>query len=118
MSTSKLANELSRIAAFHAHVYYTSDSKQRAARVRERIAARFDVQLGRWHDEPIGPHPFPSYQVAFAPELFGTLVPWLALNREGLVIFVHPETGNDLADHADHAVWMGGMPELELGIFE
>lgn len=111
------SNETQAIAGFHAHVYYGEATREKAERLRARLAERFEVQLGRWHDRPVGPHPSPSYQVAFSPELFGTLVPWLALNREGLVIFVHPETGDDLADHTAHALWMGAMPALDLSIF-
>ncbi len=74
--------------------------------------------LGRWHDEPVGPHPMSFYQVAFAPDVFAELVPWLALNREELQILVHPETGNDLADHSEHAMWLGDSLTLRLDVFK
>ena len=32
---------------------------------------------------------------------FPDIVPWLMLNRRGLTVFVHPETGDNLADHRD-----------------
>ncbi|ARV58920.1 4,5-dioxygenase [Nostocales cyanobacterium HT-58-2] len=102
------------ITGFHAHVYFDTTSREAAARVREGLAARFDVQLGRWHDKPIGPHPKAMYQVAFLPEHFGTVVPWLMLNRDSLDILVHPTTGHDLADHTDHALWLGEKLELNL----
>ena len=60
------------------------------------------------------PHPRWSYQVAFASELFGELVPWLALNRGDLVVFIHPITGDDIADHRDFAVWLGAKLDLDL----
>lgn len=104
------------IGGFHAHVYYDpATTKDRAARLRESVAARFDVLLGRWHDEPVGPHPVSSYQIAFPAALFADLVPWLMLNRDGLVILVHPETGDDVADHSDHALWLGEKLDLDLG---
>ena len=37
----------------------------------------------------------------------------LALNRAGLVVFLHPETGDVLADHTEHAIWMGAKLELD-----
>jgi DOPA 4,5-dioxygenase len=43
---------------------------------------------------------------------------WLALNRNGLVVFTHPLTGDDLADHTEHAIWMGGVRELKVGMFK
>ena len=104
------------ISGFHAHVYYDSETKPVAARLRAAIEEAFDVRMGRWHDRPIGPHPRWSYQVAFEPEIFGALVPWLALRREGLVILVHPETGDDVADHTDYAIWLGEVLELDIDV--
>ena len=34
--------------------------------------------------------------------------------RNGLVVFLHPDTGDDLLDHTDHAIWMGAMRPLDL----
>lgn len=107
-------NSTSSISGFHAHVYYDADSKDKAARLRQAIEDEFTVEMGRWHDRPIGPHQRWSYQVAFEADLFGELVPWLALNREDLVIFVHPRTGDDIPDHRDFALWMGEVVPLDL----
>ncbi len=108
-----------RIENYHAHVYYELETKDAATLVRDAIASTFpQAVLGRWHDKPIGPHPTGSYQVAFEPDLFAEIIPWLSLNRQGLVILVHPETGDNLADHSEHAIWMGGMPDLNLAMFE
>ena len=106
------------IPSYHAHVYYDDASRTTAAWLREAIAERFEVRLGRWRDEPVGPHPEPMYQVAFDAAFFLDIVPWLMLNRRGQTVFVHPETGDDLADHRDHAVWMGRMLPLNLGVFK
>ena len=106
--------DIDSITGYHAHVYYNAGSKAAAAELRDAIEARFDVRLGRWHDRPVGPHPSWSYQVAFAPALFAEIVPWLALNRGDLTIFLHPETGNVVPDHRDHALWLGDKAELNL----
>ncbi len=102
------------IQSYHAHVYYDAETKETAARLRAGVEARFDITMGRWHDRPVGPHPRWSYQILFEPALFGELVPWLALNRDVLTVFVHPNTGRDLPDHAEHAMWLGESPELNL----
>ncbi|WP_299397004.1 DOPA 4,5-dioxygenase family protein [Pelagibius sp.] len=109
-----MPQEIDAIRGYHAHVYYDADSKPAAAALREAIEARFDIRMGRWHDRPVGPHPRWSYQVAFEPPLFAEIVPWLALNRGDLVIFIHPETGDDLPDHRDRALWLGDCLELNL----
>lgn len=103
-----------RIEGFHAHIYYDPETRLVAERLREAIGASFTVQLGRWHDQPIGPHPVSMYQVAFAVAEFPRLVPWLMLNRAGLTILVHPLTGNDYDDHAHHALWLGAVLPLRL----
>jgi DOPA 4,5-dioxygenase len=113
MTLPETAKDTCAITGYHAHVYYDAQSKPAAAALREAIEARFDVRLGRWHDRPVGPHPRWSYQVAFAPEVFAELVPWLALNRGDLTIFLHPETGDVLPDHRDHAIWLGDKAELD-----
>lgn len=106
------------IPGYHAHVYYDAATKPDAERLRADIDARFDVALGRWHDKPVGPHPCWSYQVEFAADQFAEIVPWLALNRRGLNILVHPETGDDRADHSDHAMWLGESVTLDLSQFD
>lgn len=111
--------DASAIAHYHAHVYYDpATTREQAARLRERIAAGFpQALLGRWHDVPVGPHPRAMYQVAFPAVMLGSLVPWLMLNRDGLTILLHPETGDDYADHAHHAVWFGEVLPLRLEMF-
>ena len=102
------------ITGYHAHVYYDEWTRPVAAQLREALARRFEVRLGRWHDQPIGPHPSGSYQIEFGPERFAELVPWLALNRQGLTVFVHPETGDAMADHSAHVIWLGDSRQLNL----
>ena len=112
-----MTHDASDITGYHAHVYYDASTKADAEMVRAGIDTRFDTVLGRWRDKPVGPHPSWSYQVAFPTDLFATLVPWLALNRRDLTILVHPETGDDLADHSTHAMWLGESLELNLDNF-
>ncbi|HEY1268517.1 MAG TPA: DOPA 4,5-dioxygenase family protein, partial [Candidatus Binatia bacterium] len=88
-----MARPIGDIQGYHAHIYYTPETKAVAARVREGLA-EFNVKLGSWHDELVGPHLKPMYQALFAPEEFEKVVPWLMLNREGLDVLVHPSTGD------------------------
>ena len=106
------------IQHYHAHVYYDpASSRDRAARLRERVAAIFpDVTLGRWHDAPVGPHTQSMYQLAFPPPLLASFLPWLMLNRDGLSILLHPGTGDAYADHIDHAVWLGSVLPLGMNV--
>ena len=113
------ASPTDRIEDYHIHVYYCEATKPKAEALRAKLEAAFPSALyGRWHDKPVGPHPEWSYQVHFAKELFAEIVPYVALERDGLTILVHPNTSDDLADHRDYALWMGDMPDLELSIFQ
>jgi len=105
---------ISIIAGYHAHIYYSPEQKEAAAKLREQIGQKFAVRLGRWHDAHVGPHKASMYLVTFQPSEFNKLVPWLMLNRAGLDILVHPETGNDLEDHTDRAMWLGNKLDLNL----
>jgi DOPA 4,5-dioxygenase len=96
------------IPSYHAHVYYRNeDERARAEDLRAQIGERFLVRLGRWQDKPIGPHTAPMFQVAFLAEVFPDLVPWLMLNRQGLVILLHPNTGRPRDDHEVRPFWFG-----------
>jgi DOPA 4,5-dioxygenase len=99
---------IGQIAGYHAHVYYDPATTRAVAQaLREQIGERFEVALGRWHDTPVGPHTGAMYQVAFTVESFAALVPFLMLNRNGLSVLVHPDTGAPRDDHLVHALWLG-----------
>ncbi len=104
------------IHGYHAHVYFNADTLAQARALCEAAAARFPLKMGHVHDRPVGPHPDWSCQLAFKAALFGEVIPWLAMHRAGLVVFIHPLTGQDLADHRDRAIWMGAVRPLDLSV--
>jgi aromatic ring-cleaving dioxygenase len=108
--------DVSRIESWHAHVYFDATGRDAARTLREAVIAHFGdrVAMGRFHERPVGPHPQWSYQVAFAPAQFAEVVAWLTLNRGVFDVFVHPNTGDQLGDHRDRAIWLGRSYELDL----
>lgn len=104
------------ITGFHVHVYFDPPTRTTALAVRDGLAERFDVELGRIHDRPMGPHPKSMYQVKFAPGEFSALVQWLMLNHAGLNVLIHPETGDDVADHTEQALWLGEKLALNIEV--
>ena len=106
------------ITAYRAHIYYDAEkTRGRAARLRRRVAQKFPpAKLGRWHDELVGPHTQSMYQIAFPRSLLASFVPWLMLNRAGLDILLHPETGDDYRDHTAHACWFGATLPLNVEV--
>lgn len=101
-----------RIADYHMHVYYDPDTRAQAALLREWVEQRFTVRMGRWHDFPVGPHPTAMYQIQFETGLFPALVPFVMMNRMGLKILLHPQSGRPRYDHTLNATWMGEVLPL------
>jgi len=105
------------IRGYHAHVYFGPDSEAEARALYTRIPdALPKAALGRFHARPVGPHPAWSYQIAFAADRFGDVVPWLALNRGNLDVLVHGISGDDLYDHTALVMWLGRSYTLDLSV--
>lgn len=107
-----------QIERYDAHIYYGPESREAAAELRRELDKRFEVQLGAWHDEPVGPHPCPMYRIIFASEDFARVVPFLVFNRRGLTILVHPRTGEERRDHTELALWLGEKLDLNVSFFK
>ena len=110
--------ETDSITGWHAHIYFDAAAKAQARALCEDAAHRFGVVMGRMHDGPVGPHPLGSCQLSVPAAAFAALIPWLVLNRDGLTVFVHAETGDALADHTRHVLWLGECLPLDLSIFD
>ena len=107
----------SPIHDFHAHIYFDPEEVDRAKALAAAVQSHFPVAVGHFHLRSVGPHPRGSVQLTVPTELFGDVAQFLALNRNGLTIFAHAETGEDLADHTQHVIWFGESEELDLSIF-
>jgi aromatic ring-cleaving dioxygenase len=106
------------IRDFHAHIYFDAAELPRAQALGAAAQAKFGVPVGHYHVRPVGPHPRGSCQLTVPRELFGDFAQWMALNRDGLTIFAHTSTGEDLADHTQHVIWFGQSEPLNLSIFD
>ncbi|MCE9656940.1 MAG: DOPA 4,5-dioxygenase family protein [Burkholderiales bacterium] len=104
------------IESWHAHVYFDASSREAARALRETIETELvgRMEMGRFHEKPDGPHPMWSYQLAFPAAGFPQIVGWLALNHGALDVFIHPNTGDELRDHRDCALWLGKSHVLDL----
>jgi aromatic ring-cleaving dioxygenase len=105
------------IRDFHAHIYYDPEDVELAKQLAAAAQARFPIAVGHFHLRPVGPHPRGSVQLTVPRDIFGGVAQFLALNRGGLTVFAHAETGDDLADHSRHVIWFGPSEPLDLSIF-
>jgi len=108
---------INKYDAYHAHVYFDESTLNPATRLGKQAAELFDIPMGRVHQKRVGPHPCWSYQLTFDSSQFDSLVPWLEAHRGDLTILIHGITGDDLADHTNHAAWLGEAVPLNLSVF-
>jgi aromatic ring-cleaving dioxygenase len=93
---------------YHAHLYWTGREQRALANdLRAELVSKFGAVPGTRRESAGGPHPAAEIHVSFGLEAFGEVVPWLMVNRGGLSVLVHPQTGDALADHTTHALWLG-----------
>ena len=104
--------------AYHAHVYFDEETKDAAKKLCDASANEFGLNVGRFHEKLVGPHPRWSCQVSFGSKDFDQYIAWLDANRGDLTIFVHGLTGDNLKDHTEYAYWLGQDVELNLEIFK
>lgn len=103
--------------AYHAHVYFSGKTKVIARKLYDLTGEKFDLQIGRFIEKPIGPHTCCSYQIIFGIKDFDRIIQWLEENRGELTVLVHGLTGNDIKDHTDYTYWLGQEVELNLAFF-
>ena len=109
--------QTSQIISYHAHVYFDANTVDQARDLCQTAAKTFGLKQGHMHQQNVGPHPMWSCLLLTTPAQFSEVLPWLALNRDGLIIFAHPETGDHLKDHRDHGIWLGTGLDLDLSSF-
>ena len=105
------------ISGYHAHVYYDENTFDQAATLCQSAHERFGLTVGRMHRQPVGPHPCWSCQLTVPAARFGEVIPWLMEARNGLTVFVHGTSGDDLYDHSALVLWLGESQPLKLSIF-
>ena len=103
---------------YHAHLYFDADTEQQAQSLCVEAWRQCHVGLGRFHKKPVGPHPLWSCQFSFDADEFERFIPWLETHRQDLSVLVHPLTGDPLAEHTEHARWLGNAVVLDVSIFE
>jgi aromatic ring-cleaving dioxygenase len=110
-------------APYHAHIYFSAEQRDAAARLRERLLTaksgdplsgiRF---VGELRDHKVGPHTVPQFEIHFEERLLSVVEPELV--RSGLRVLIHPLTLDDLCDHTRLGRWIGTPVELDLSVLD
>jgi aromatic ring-cleaving dioxygenase len=106
---------------YHAHVYFKS-SQVRDAKVflywlkNFSAAPLFHVQ--GFHENPIGPHPLPMFELQFAEDQKAELTQLLEQNRKDFSILIHEDTGDDVTDHSENVQWLGPRLQIDFDFFD
>jgi DOPA 4,5-dioxygenase len=106
-------SEIPELHGYHVHIYYNDATMPTAAKLRDSLAAKFPVRVGK-NQGIAGPHPVPQMQVIFKTDAFDSVVQWLMFNRDGLDILVHPLTNDEYEDHTSQALWLGTPVALKV----
>lgn len=106
------------IDSYHFHIYYQLDEFEKAESIVEKIKHfKKEDEIGRLWKKPVGPHPICSCQISANLGELESLCLWFMKNRDGLSIFVHGQSGDDLKDHTDYVMWIGKSYDLNLSLF-
>jgi aromatic ring-cleaving dioxygenase len=110
-------------APWHAHIYYASEDRSRAAAFQERLRrlkesgrAPSPLFIGELRDHKVGPHPVPQFEIHFTRDLVPKVTD--IARDSGLTTLVHPLTYDDLADHTQLGQWIGAPIELDLSCMD
>ncbi|KAJ3072010.1 hypothetical protein HK102_006335 [Quaeritorhiza haematococci] len=113
------------VKEWHFHIYWhtqSPSSRSAALYLRNRIlhltfTHYFTAKpLPTINDSPIGPHPMSSYEVWVPYESFARFYSWIVLNRpKDVSVMIHPLTREEVKDHTERAVFLGGTATLWVG---
>ena len=108
---------------FHAHVYFTVETREPAADLRHRLLATLAAApapgarfVGELREFKVGPHPLAQFEVHFDESWLPRILP--TLRASGLTVLVHPLTHDDRADHTSLARWIGEPLDLDLSVLD
>ncbi|EGV63184.1 hypothetical protein PSN45_004540 [Yamadazyma tenuis] len=112
------------------HVYYFAHNKKSLSEsnfLRDKFLAEFTkegkdgsvIVKKLPNDQIIGPHPTQFWEVDVCrPEIFIRVLSWFQLNHGSLSVLIHPQSGDDLLDHTNRALWLGDKLPLFTDVFD
>ena len=98
---------------YHGHVYYRNLDKAREAHqmLGERSSG---IYLFPLRESAIGPHPVPSFGMAFGTSWLVPIRQWMQQNQKWMDGLIHPVLADDILAHTTYAEWIGRPLRLRM----
>lgn len=105
---------------YHAHVYFDAEHVAFATELHRQAREALGELATIWpmRMRPVGPHHAPMFEIEFPHASRDAVLAWVHAHHGPLPVMLHPETGDVLADHRDHAVWLGRNLGLKFDVLE
>ncbi|MEZ0374051.1 MAG: DOPA 4,5-dioxygenase family protein [Candidatus Sericytochromatia bacterium] len=94
---------------FQAHIYYDQTCREQALKLQDALQHHFGhvARVDHLVDQKVGPHLWPSFEVAFHEDVYAPLTGFLESYHGPLPVLVHPVTADELANYSHLAEWIG-----------
>lgn len=108
------------------HVYYDDKTRDEANALKHDLLKDFPEYASEGAiivkqlpvEKTIGPHYHLFWEVDVARvDVFAKVLSWFVQHHGSLSVLIHPQTGFDLKDHTDHALWLGERKEIKTAVF-
>ena len=98
---------------YHGHVYYRNLDKAREAHqmLGERSSGFIFFPF---RERAIGPHPVPSFGMAFGTSWLVPIRQWMQQNQKWMDGLIHPVLADDILAHTTYAEWIGRPLRLRM----
>jgi aromatic ring-cleaving dioxygenase len=108
------------ILEFHFHVYYEPNQRAEAESFRKEVCRVGGAQwmVSSLSDGPRGPHVKAMFGIHVPSDSLVKAMSFIMKNHGSLPVLFHPETGDDVRDHSDHAFWLGEKQPLDFSVFK
>lgn len=105
-----------RADTFHSHVYFDSESRASAAALQSALLRDLppSVHVSRLVDRPIGPHPFPMFELGFSFADYPVVRAYLESHHGPHSVLIHQVTDDEVWDHTEGAEWIGVPVTLDI----
>jgi aromatic ring-cleaving dioxygenase len=104
---------------YHAHVYFDLRDGELAENLFRKAQSQGAI-LKPWkiYDRSVGPHALPMIELHFTEATKLEAIKWLRDNIGDWSALIHEDSGDDVRDHSEGALWLGAPLPIDFTFFE